>query len=198
MDDDTLVTLQVFNLPIDAEMARSELEAYGVEALLLDNNVAILDPFITLVNGGIRLQIRQADVARAREILAPTTQLDLPAEEDETPGPPDEGRGVQPHPAPLTDAQANPTRGTQCLRCGSPEIAPHSNNRTMIWILFALFLATLLLGFMGGRSRSFLFVGFAGLLDMAAYLVFALYVFPSVFHLRRWLCRACGYRWIGR
>ena len=84
--DDTLVTLQVYNLPIDAEMARGELEAYGVEALVLDENIANIHPIYTLVTGGIRLQVRRADVARAREILGLMPQPDVPAE-DETPGP---------------------------------------------------------------------------------------------------------------
>lgn len=67
--DEPLVTVATFHLLKDALPARLQLESDGLDCVLLDETIAGLNPIYTLAGGGMRLQVRAADAARARELL---------------------------------------------------------------------------------------------------------------------------------
>jgi hypothetical protein len=62
-----------------AELARSRLEAEGIEAVLLDRNLVAQDWLVSNAIGGVRLQVPAEEAARAREILAEDGTADLAA-----------------------------------------------------------------------------------------------------------------------
>ena len=70
MDDETLATVATFADVAEAELARGRLELEGLTAFVIGGQTAGVMPFLTNAMGGVRLQVKPADVARAREILA--------------------------------------------------------------------------------------------------------------------------------
>lgn len=66
-DPQRLVVLQTFQLVVDAEMAASLLRSAGVDCQILDENVAMVMPYLNKI---VRLVVRAEDVERAKEVLA--------------------------------------------------------------------------------------------------------------------------------
>jgi hypothetical protein len=64
-----LVTIQQFRDLPEALLAKGSLESAGIECFLADDNLVRLDWFISNFIGGIKLNVRAADVANARKIL---------------------------------------------------------------------------------------------------------------------------------
>lgn len=64
-----LVTVRQFRDPTDALLAKGSLDSSGIECFLVDDNMVRLDWFISNLLGGIKLQVNQADVEAANEIL---------------------------------------------------------------------------------------------------------------------------------
>jgi hypothetical protein len=64
-----LVTVRKFRDLPEALLAKGSLESAGIECFLADENLVRLDWFISNFIGGIKLSVRVADVANAREIL---------------------------------------------------------------------------------------------------------------------------------
>lgn len=64
-----LVTIRQFRDPTDALFAKGSLDSSGIECFLVDDNMVRLDWFISSLLGGIKLQVNQADVEAANEIL---------------------------------------------------------------------------------------------------------------------------------
>ncbi len=67
MDD--LVTVTTFPDVPEAELARERLELEGVTAFVLSAQTTGVMPFLTASSGGVRVQVRPADLAKAKEIL---------------------------------------------------------------------------------------------------------------------------------
>jgi len=65
-----LVTIQQFRDLPEALLAKGSLESAGIECFLADDNLVRLDWFISNFIGGIKLNVRAADVENARKILA--------------------------------------------------------------------------------------------------------------------------------
>jgi len=65
-----LVTIQQFRDLPEALLAKGSLESAGIECFLADDNLVRLDWFISNFIGGIKLNVRAADVESARKILA--------------------------------------------------------------------------------------------------------------------------------
>ena len=63
-----LIVIGTFANVLDAEMARSVLEASGIECLLSSDDCSRMQPELTLTRG-IRISVRREDAARAEEIL---------------------------------------------------------------------------------------------------------------------------------
>jgi hypothetical protein len=67
---DRLETVATFTDLTQAQSARSALESAEIESFLLDEATGSIDWGLMPAMGGLRLQVRSADAARAREVLA--------------------------------------------------------------------------------------------------------------------------------
>jgi hypothetical protein len=67
--DDSLVTVGTFLNHIEADLAKSALEAAGIESLILSDDCGGVRPHLWM--GGIKLLVRDDDAQRAIEILNP-------------------------------------------------------------------------------------------------------------------------------
>ena len=63
---DNLVTLKTFTYPSEVDVLRAQLESEGIECFVQDELTALVYPFAV---GGVRLQIRESDIDKAKEIL---------------------------------------------------------------------------------------------------------------------------------
>lgn len=63
-----LVTVATFATAHEAAMARGMLEAEGVEVFLADEAMSRI--YLSVVTGGIKLQVRAEDAETARELLS--------------------------------------------------------------------------------------------------------------------------------
>lgn len=86
-----MITIARFSKPEDAHLLRMRLEAGGVPAFLQDENIVQVDWLYSNAIGGVRVQVAEEDLAKARELME---------------------EGV----SPLDNAAA-----TQCPFCGSEE-----------------------------------------------------------------------------
>jgi hypothetical protein len=68
MDD--LVTAASYVDTAEAELARQRLELEGVRAFVIGAQTAGVMPYLVGSTGGVRVQVRPADLERAREILS--------------------------------------------------------------------------------------------------------------------------------
>ena len=67
MDD--LVTVTTFPDVPQAELAKDRLRLEGVAAFVLSAQTTSAMPFLTASSGGVRVQVKREDLARAKEIL---------------------------------------------------------------------------------------------------------------------------------
>jgi len=77
---DDLVTLTRCNELIAAQLLCGRLGADGIEGFIPDENMANQTWHLGRAMGGIRVQVRQADLERAHQILAEPGAVDLDAE----------------------------------------------------------------------------------------------------------------------
>ncbi len=64
-----LVTVAIFPLPQDAYIIRSRLEAEGIVSFLKDEFTVQTDNFLSNAIGGVKLQVSEDDVQKAKDIL---------------------------------------------------------------------------------------------------------------------------------
>ena len=70
-DRDDIVVLQRFGNVIEANIAKSKLDAYGVPCFLTEENMASLYPGASnMMNSNVRLHIFRHDVERARQVMS--------------------------------------------------------------------------------------------------------------------------------
>jgi hypothetical protein len=67
--DSELVTIRSFSSESEALVAKSALDAFGIESILSADDCGGQRPHLTLSNG-IRLSIRSEDAEEARDVLA--------------------------------------------------------------------------------------------------------------------------------
>ena len=67
--DEHLVTVARFRTSGEAHLARTFLEAQGIPALVLEQDVLRFDPFRPSPSTRVRLQVRPEDLAASRELL---------------------------------------------------------------------------------------------------------------------------------
>ena len=80
-----LVTLETFTTPWEAQIARARLEAEGIHSVIADENFVRLYWALSSALGGVKLQVREEDAARAAEMLRdrdPIPEIYLLTEED--------------------------------------------------------------------------------------------------------------------
>src|SRR5688572_22012127 len=63
-------TIATFSKPEEAHLFRTRLEAAGIPAFVLDENLVQLDWLYSNAIGGVRVQIADEDLEDAREFLA--------------------------------------------------------------------------------------------------------------------------------
>ena len=71
--DDRLVTIATYTSPMEAQMAKVNLELAGIDAILLNENFSMLRPVFSLISGGIPLQVWASDSVLALEVLRETS-----------------------------------------------------------------------------------------------------------------------------
>jgi hypothetical protein len=64
-----LVKLETYYDIIQAQIAKSKLEAYGVYCFLQDENLVQTDWLRTIAYGGVKLFVREEDAEYARQVL---------------------------------------------------------------------------------------------------------------------------------
>jgi hypothetical protein len=177
VNSDDLVTINRFLSIADAEIARATLEAAGIDAVLVDENVARMSD--AQAHGGVGLQVRDEDAEEAQAILA-----DLSGE---------------PEPSPA-DSLEPLEQGETCHRCGSEEIFPaESRGKT-----YARAIVFMVVGFVLLRLAS-CGAALAGaqipqrFMDVGLLLVVSIPIvaiaFSNIAPKKR--CRHCGLEWRG-
>jgi hypothetical protein len=170
VERDDLVTIDRFLFVAEAEIARATLEAAGIDAVLVDENIVRMAWGDAQAHGGVRLQVRAEDVEEAEEVLG---TLQEPGQE-----------GV-----PVLHSDEN------CARCGSDEIFPaESRSRSFARIVLLTWLAFVLInvGTCAVQPRQEVIgIAFSLTLIGAAFAV----VFTAVAPRKR--CRNCGLEWRG-
>ena len=69
MTDATLVVVRTFSNEIDADLARSALEAAEIDSMIRSDNAGGMRPAMSMSNG-VELLVREEDAERAAEILS--------------------------------------------------------------------------------------------------------------------------------
>ena len=98
-----LVTLAAFNMPYQAHLAKSRLEAAGVPAFIRDEHLISINPLYSPALGGVKVQVPDVHLKEAREILDSTPDVELTDDEAlsaipiEEPGPEPPGIMECPH-----------------------------------------------------------------------------------------------------
>lgn len=64
-----MITVATFSKPEEAHLLRMRLEAGGVAAYILDENMVQMDWLYSNAIGGVRVQIAEEDVEAAKEII---------------------------------------------------------------------------------------------------------------------------------
>jgi hypothetical protein len=64
-----LVKLETYYDVMQAQIAKSKLEAYGIYCFLQDENLVQTDWLRTIAYGGVKLFVREDDLQQARELL---------------------------------------------------------------------------------------------------------------------------------
>lgn len=92
-EGDDLVTVATFRAAPEAELAKTALDAEGIEAFIADAETVTMDWLLGIAIGDVKIQVARSVAERAREILARRR-----------------------HP----DESAEPPGVTTCLSCGTP------------------------------------------------------------------------------
>lgn len=64
-----LITIASFDHPLEANLAKTRLEAEGIECVLTNEHIAGMNWVWAPTIGGVGLQVLEADARRAMEIL---------------------------------------------------------------------------------------------------------------------------------
>lgn len=99
-----LVTLRSYRDPIDAELAKTRLESWGIHATIVDQHLASIQWLYSNAIGGVKVLVEQSDLEAAREALL-------------------DASGSEPPQTPPERVPA-PSRGEACPACGARETRP--------------------------------------------------------------------------
>ena len=106
MNDDELVTVATFETVVPAEVASGVLEAAGILNTLADDHLISLNWAYSHVVGGVKLQVRRADLHDAYQVLVEGYTQNVPAQATSTCPSCESGRvafvqGIKPEQIPL-------------------------------------------------------------------------------------------------
>jgi hypothetical protein len=122
-----LEIVATYRFPHEASLAKSALEAFGVDAWVLDETQIRLRWYMGAALGGVKLAVRAGDAATAREILDGDHSADL---------------------AGIPEAKLPPSPGELCPRCGADALERVKGRtsgdvlRRMLLLVLALFLGS--------------------------------------------------------
>lgn len=66
---DDLMVARVYSYRVEAELARSALEAQGIEAMVVADDCGGQRPLFGVINGGVKLLVRRSDELKAKKLL---------------------------------------------------------------------------------------------------------------------------------
>jgi hypothetical protein len=64
-----LITIATFNQSINTQLCKTKIESGGIECFIADERIVSKDWLYPYVVGDVKLQVNEADVERANEIL---------------------------------------------------------------------------------------------------------------------------------
>jgi hypothetical protein len=96
-----LVTLRSYRDPIDAELAKAQLEDAGIPAIVIDRYLVSIQWLYSGAIGGVKVKVDESDLGIAREVLRENRSADL--------------ADIPESHTPLAD-------GDRCPVCGSSEV----------------------------------------------------------------------------
>lgn len=71
MRDAKLVVVETFGDQLAADMAKSALEAAGIDAMIQADSVGGTRPHVAFASGGYKILVREEDAGAARDVLKP-------------------------------------------------------------------------------------------------------------------------------
>ncbi len=101
-----LVTLAAFNMPHQAHLAKSRLEAEGIPVFIRDEHLISINWFYSPALGGVKLQVPDVNLKEAREILDSVPDVGLTDEEALSA-------------TPIEEPGPEPPEIMECRHCGS-------------------------------------------------------------------------------
>ncbi|MCL6415712.1 DUF2007 domain-containing protein [Aestuariirhabdus sp. Z084] len=108
-----LVTIARYSFPYEAQIARSRLQAQGVEAYVADEHTINMQWLYSDALGGVKVQVPAVDEVRARSILAEDLSIETEFEAfDSVPLP------------------------RQCNHCGSTRLEPYRQGKRTAFLMF--------------------------------------------------------------
>jgi len=72
------VTIATFNFAHEAHLARTRLESQGIPANIADEHIVSINWFYAPAVGGIKLNVLETDVQKAKEVFAEGSKIDPP------------------------------------------------------------------------------------------------------------------------
>jgi hypothetical protein len=78
--ENKLVTIATFPDALKARIVKGRLEAEGILCFIADEHTITNQPYLTMIHGGVRLQVQENDLARAEEIIRITQRPLAPIE----------------------------------------------------------------------------------------------------------------------
>jgi len=75
MRDANLVVVHAFGSQPEADMAKSALEAAGIDAMVQADAAGGMRPHLAWASGGYKVLVRDEDAADARDVLEPPPQI---------------------------------------------------------------------------------------------------------------------------
>ena len=78
-----LVTLRIYDTPVEAHLLKTKLESIGVKVVLQDENMSSIYPFYSVMkSGGVKLLIHPMDLERSLEIIQAIEETPYTREDD--------------------------------------------------------------------------------------------------------------------
>jgi len=72
MAEERIVTFEAYYDPMEAQIIRSKLSAYGVKCFVADEYFIWARPYLNQATGGVKIKVFERDIERCREILTIT------------------------------------------------------------------------------------------------------------------------------
>jgi hypothetical protein len=77
------ITVASFSQPVEAHLARAQLESEGIPCVVGNEHLVRVDWFLSNAVGGVKVLVPRSEVDRARDVLRPRPRLVVAADRDE-------------------------------------------------------------------------------------------------------------------